>query len=436
MVLYILHRFGMRAWPVAAALILLSVPRTAFSQQTDGDFLTQAEQGSQPAESQDQPPVTPPAIPAPEPTPAVQPPPPSPFAPPARRFIRLARAPNMFGDLFGGGTLTLSSQRFEPIDNQPAPMAVTSFPLAGGSRRIKIAENDKALPRDRIFFFYNHFHNALSAEALDLRFGDVTSGRASSIDRYTFGFEKTFQDGWSSVAVRMPFTGDSFDFNTPDLAAAGGETGNLAVVVKRLLYASDTLAVAAGLGIDTPTGSDAVGRLSDVNFRIKNEAVHLLPFVGFLHAPHESFFYQMFVQGDFPTKGNPIDFVAPDGPGHLGSLNEQSLLFLDFSAGYWLYRADSPTSTNWLTGLASVLELHYTSTLQDPDTVSGTLGSQGLVFNFGNAAGRVDVLNLTVGLHAQLASQTTLRVGGAFPLRDKDDKLFDAEFQLSINQYF
>ena len=67
-----------------------------------------------------------------------------------------------------------------------------------------------------------------------------------------------------------------------------------------------------------------------------------------------------------------------------------------------------------VTGLAPVVELHYTTTLEDSDLVRGSVGPLG--FQFSNLLNRVDALQFTVGLHADLGPQTTFRVGGAFPL--------------------
>ena len=39
--------------------------------------------------------------------------------------------------------------------------ALADIPLAAGGRRMKISENNKALPMDRIYFNFNHFHNVV-----------------------------------------------------------------------------------------------------------------------------------------------------------------------------------------------------------------------------------------------------------------------------------
>jgi len=79
-------------------------------------------------------------------------------------------------------------------------------------------------------------------------------------------------------------------------------------------------------------------------------------------------------------------------------------------------------------------ELHYTTTLEDADSVSG-LGTR-TAFTFGNSANRVDLLDLTVGVHAEIAERTTCRVAGVVPLRRGDDRSFDSEVQVQLERRF
>ncbi|MFM9058171.1 MAG: hypothetical protein ACKOSQ_03420, partial [Planctomycetaceae bacterium] len=58
---------------------------------------------------------------------------------------------------------------------------------------VKLSENVSPLPRDRVYFNYSYFHNAL--------IGDIRN----DVNRFTPGFEKTFADGWTSIEVRTPF---------------------------------------------------------------------------------------------------------------------------------------------------------------------------------------------------------------------------------------
>jgi hypothetical protein len=322
----------------------------------------------------------------------------------------------MFGDFFGGGTITATSVLLPGT-------AAGVLPTAGGARRFKIAENNKPFPQDRVFFMYNHFHNALETEVSGVFGGPAPDD--FSVDRYTFGIEKTLCDGLWSVELRTPFVG-RYEEETPGFEVSGGKVGNLSVVLKRLLCASECAAVAGGMSIDLPTGSDVDGSVLAADFDVENDAVHLMPYLGFLMLPSDRTFVQGYVQIDVPTNGNR---VSVDGGGS-GTLDEQVLLFLDVTAGYWLMRSECE---GCVTGVAPVVELHYTTTLEDADTV--TLAAPAATA-FGNAANRIDVLDVTVGLHVAVTGSLSVRAGAAFPLRDDEDKLFDAELQLSVNWRF
>jgi hypothetical protein len=347
----------------------------------------------------------------------------------ARGGDRLASMPNMFGDAFNvGGQLSVM---------KGVVSAVGDLPLAAACRRVKVAENNKALPQDRIYFLYNHFQNSLATEVDQSLPAAVLDRRDFSVDRYTIGMEKTLFDGLWSVEVRMPladrinYTSPAFDSgggNMVDFGVSGGEIGNLAVLLKRLIYESDTTAISVGLGVDMPTGSDANATFDTHSYTLRNQAVHLLPYAGIAWAPRERFFSQGFLQVDVPTNGNRADYFNP-GSGTFGILDEQTLLYADVSVGYWLHHnPNAPV----LTGLAAVVEFHYTTTLNDADSISGPVG----LATFGNLANRMDIPNLTVGLHSELANRTLVRVGGVFPLSTGDNRWFDAEFQAQVERRF
>jgi hypothetical protein len=335
---------------------------------------------------------------------------------------RLAGTPNMFGDSGEGSGNGVNVMG-------PAGMSSADTPLAGGVRRLKIAENDNTLPQDRIFFLYNHFQDAALIE--DATFIPGVQ-RSVSLDRYTIGFEKTFRDGLWAYELRMPF-GCGYDYRSAQFASAAGQIGNLSVVLKRLLYKSDTTVAAVGLCVDTPTGSDATGTGQGVEYTIHNQATFLMPYLGILRTPTDRLFYQCFLQVDVPTNGDRIDYVdtVGAGSGSFGTLNDQTLMYADLAVGYWLSR--NPNA-DWVTGLASALELHYTTTVQDADIVNGS--ASGRYFSFGNFSNRVDVLDLTVGLHAELTGNTLCRVAGVVPLRADDDRLFNAEVQVQLERRF
>ena len=66
----------------------------------------------------------------------------------------------MFGDLALTNCITVVTQ--DAVGGTRFIRGMSDIPVPGGARTGKIAENDIALPVDRIFFGYNHFHNVLT----------------------------------------------------------------------------------------------------------------------------------------------------------------------------------------------------------------------------------------------------------------------------------
>ena len=273
---------------------------------------------------------------------------------------------------------------------------------------------------DRVYFSYNHFQNALEGASF------LGTPRAMSIDQYTMGLEKTFRDGLWSCDLRMPFSG-AYGYYAPDLGASTGHFGNLAVTLKRRLYTTDTCLLAAGLGISTPTGSDGKGHVNGTPFVLHNDAVNLLPWVGFLSNRFDPLFLQGFLQVDVPLSGDRVAL----GNQILGKYNEQTLMYLDLEMGYWLYRN---RTGGLFTAMAAVLEFHYTTTLQNTDLVAGSSGASSL--SVVNVHNRMDVVNMTIGLHTEITELTHLGIGGVIPLDTKPNRFFDGEVQIFLNRNY
>lgn len=318
----------------------------------------------------------------------------------------LARVPSMIGDFFGGGR----PRNGPNTQNRPAP------PRGGAAvRSVKITENYTPAPRNRVFATY-HFFN------------DVYDGEIGDVNRYMFGFESTYWDDKRSFELRIPVahTLDSKQVDDPFVAKTG-EVGNLTLTFKNVLLEHDDFLLSAGLGITFPTADDSqVVRPMDLReiLRVENEAVHLLPFLGLIATPTERLFVQSSAQLDIDPSGNPArgDLMAMNlNP--LGVIQDSTLLFLDLSLGCWLYEnADA-----CLTGVASIIELHYTTTLNDADLI------QQAGFLVGDLSNRFDILNLTMGAHFQFNNRCSVRPGFVLPLRSGDDQQFDFEFFLQGN---
>jgi len=274
---------------------------------------------------------------------------------------------------------------------------------------------------DRVYLSYNHFENVLDGASLE------GPSRAISMDQYTVGLEKTFRDGLWSCELRMPFSG-AYRYDAPDVGAGTGHFGNLSVTVKRVLLTTDTCVTAAGLGISTPTGSDAKGHVNRTPYVLRNDTVSLAPWVGFLSDRFDPLFVQGFLQVDVPLNGDRVVL----GGEALGKYNQQNLMYVDLETGYWLFRN---RNRGLFTAMAAILEFHYTTTLNDTDLVAGS-SLQGGSLSVVNIYNRCDVVNMTFGLHTEITELTHLSVGGVVPLGTGPDRFFDGEIQIFLNRYY
>lgn len=75
--------------------------------------------------------------------------------------------------------------------------------------------------------------------------------------------------------------------------------------------------------------------------------------------------------------------------------------------GYWLYR--NHHANKIVTGFAPLLELPYTGTLNDSDSIN-------IVQDHENPFSRIDILNATIGSQINLARQANCHLGVALPL--------------------
>ena len=338
--------------------------------------------------------------------------------------MSLAELPDLFGDTFArGGDLAVN---FDVLLGN-----TTSVVLAGGSRGLKPSEHNKAIPDNRVYVAYNHFHNAISTQIEEPMLGNVVRQDQSAVDQYLLGLESRFGNGLWSLELRMPFT-QQYDFVFSGIRSAenhGGSIGNLSVLLKRLVYYNPCTSVVVGLGVETPTGSDFLSRTQMINVRISNDAVHLVPYIGFLHSPNDCWFLHAFVELDVATSGNHITFVDANGFHDGGKCNDQPLLYVDASLGRWLHR---DPCARLLTGVAALAEIHYTKTIQNTDTVTATPDPPMSGITVANLANQMDVVNLTAAIHFEIAGNTNLRVGGVFPITMGNDRFFDAEIAAQL----
>ena len=335
--------------------------------------------------------------------------------------------------VYNGGTVTYTrtnSTTVPPADTTPpadgeswyadysySDTQKISIPAVGGVavRRVKLAENNSPVPRDRFFLDYRFFN-------------DVQSG-VGDVNRYTTGIERTMFMGEASIEARFPFaaTLDSLQFENAAFAR-DFEMGNFVFTYKHALLYTDTYLVSSGLGVAIPTGSDT--HLFRQNgpqvLRIDNESAHVLPFIAGLLTPNDANWLQGFLQFDVPTNGNS---VYGDASGNslplIGVLQDSTWMFFDLSAGHWVYEGDGVVQRAGLLG-----ELHYNTTLNDADIVTGN----GItVTDFAN---RLDIVNGTAGMHFVFNNRWTATVGMTIPLRDGDERQIDFETAVLINGLF
>ena len=322
--------------------------------------------------------------------------------------------PNMIGDMGGGQNLRITLSQGDLQINTGVPS-----PRAGILGRQRISDNDSPIPTDRLFCDYSYFHDA----ALTL---------PSDASRFVPGFEKTLFDGRMSVEMRFPMgimessdiAADSSSFGTT------GQFGDIQVIGKAILLQQDSWTLSTGLGISLPTAPDVNVGLTDGTSLVKiaNRSTHLLPFFGLLAKPNDDWFAQAFLQIDFAASGDPVSAnLTGAALTPVGNIYDETLIFADVSIGRWLYRDPA----QHFSGLAAVVEAHYTGGINSPSTLHANNG----ITNFALGVSPVgyNVLDLTLGAHAVVGS-TTITVGYVTPVTE--DRGFEGELRFFVNRKF
>lgn len=153
---------------------------------------------------------------------------------------------------------------------------------------------------------------------------------------------------------------------------------------------------------------------------------HFTPYIAAQLTPNEKTFVNFF--GAYRL--NSTSMLAQTQQ-HTLSIREAAYLTLDASIGRWWYH--DPNSRG-LTGLAPMVELHYTTT---PTSEPAYL-YQGIPVT-GSYLGHTDYLNLTAGVAAVWNERTSVSAGFAFPLNYNDgymgptDRTYDWAFMLHVN---
>jgi hypothetical protein len=293
------------------------------------------------------------------------------------------------------------------VGNVPATTTVTTpfaqartvlvpVPTRGS---FNIAENESPIPRDRVFTYWNYYDrlgfpqtgpNApITTTTTTRSFGFNVQGlpivttttvttmtpgapRVSS-NRETFGFEKTFLDGYASVELRAPL----LQQGNGGAGFGADNFGDLTVIGKYafILDRNTGNVLSGGLAITVPSSRSIP--TTDGNF----QDTLIQPFVGYLWN-----FDQFYIQG-FHSVAVPTD------------ARDVTILFNDVGVNYWLYRG-SPDSL--LSSVVPTIEAHLTTPLNHR--------------NFNGPIVVPDTLILTTGVHLGLFRNSTLSLGVATPV--------------------
>ncbi|TWT63341.1 hypothetical protein [Rubinisphaera italica] len=343
--------------------------------------------------------------------------------------------------------------------------------------------------------------------------------RDFNVNLINFGFESTFWENRASIEMRMPFARSvnsdldltasqvvEDDYTRADLVSPYGGTlgnGNFAIkdmqlIFKSLVWSSDRIVFSSGFGLQLPTASDSnlsivdgfpdptirvfqngVAPLADVlrsrDIRVKNQTIGLSPYLSLAATPTDRTFFNGFFQLDFPLGQDTVEFqqtnfarflIINNGSGTTtrdpfvsssqseGKIRDQMLMNLDIGGGYWFYR--NPAARR-VTGLAGLMELHWTSTLQDADIFEANstfLGEPVLLANrdpnpsvpqsvieedpirIGNTANRMDIINATFGTTIEFSNRSTFSLGVAVPLQGGLNRTFETEITAQYNKIY
>jgi len=74
--------------------------------------------------------------------------------------------------------------------------------------------------------------------------------------------------------------------------------------------------------------------------------------------------------------------------------------------------------------------------LQNASLLNGPPFTMAYRYSLSAGADRADIVDFTVGLHAELADRTLCRVGGVFPLGTGANRCFDGELQVQLERRF
>lgn len=317
--------------------------------------------------------------------------------------------------------------------------------------RLKIAENMTPIPTDRLFINTSNFYSVPL----------LPSG--VNLTRFTPGIEKTFANGSMSFEARFPFA-ISVDNNIQlgfgnDVSTL--QLGNFQFGYKTLLSYTQQSAWSGGVFVTIPTGSDfsistppiSIPNILDVDsirlLSIDNQSFHIMPFLGYVNQISPNLTIQGYVQGDFATRGDVVTNAKitetqngfdPIETNEAGRIKDATLLHLDLSATYFIYR--SPVGI--YRGIAPTAEFHWTHDFGNAKTanatfyefISGNGNDTTADITVGEQTGSSNLVNVLLGSHFLIGDRDVATVGYAFPITSQNSRQFDGELRFLYNRYW
>ena len=303
-----------------------------------------------------------------------------------------------------------------PEPGQVSPYkAATVQPWARG---YKICESQSPIPQDRVFFNFNFYNNV--NYAINGRFGAPIGD--IQVERYFFGFEKTFWNNLASIGVRDTINSMSTRSPVPGLGGSSSSMGDLNVFFKLVLiqewekgqplgdYAnlaqfykapgSNGYLVSAGMSLGLPTGP---GTFAGAPYSQSLRNVNLQPFVGYFAR-----------RGNFYVQGFEGIMVPCDA-------RDVTLLYNDIGMGYFVYRSEDPDA--FISAIAPTFETHINVPLNHSDP-----------FNLRDPSGTATVVDLTYGFNVVIGRRTLLSTAIVTPITGP--RPYNMEVMAFLNYYF
>jgi hypothetical protein len=309
------------------------------------------------------------------------------FAPPEEPDLltrELPSAPEMQGDVGPAAFIPPAAAAAVAKATAGAGTAPSGKVALLDERWFKIADNSSPRPQDRVFFSFN-FYDDLN-RSLNQRLGAPVGNMR--LYRETFGFEKTFFGGATSIDMRLPL--NSLSVGSPVAALGGSNTalGDVVVILKYAPYrdiVNDNF-YTVGLAVIAPTGPNNLAGFFPAG--ATGHTVHdtlLQPYIGALQH-----WRKMYIQG----------FSALDAP---TSSQDVTLWYNDLGVGYFAYW--TPNRSRWVTAVVPTFETHITTPLDHRGSITTATG----VIAF-------DTVNLGAGTNVQVLGRGWFNVGVVTPV--------------------